>query len=231
MNRIGPMLLLALGAPITSTTAQWTREPICDKPGGNVIACALQAGKVADLRDGPRALNEREIRFWSLSGRSEPEEVLVIHQRGDTVTGRLLLIWYDSIRTDSFALEVCTTEMWESPGGSLCVARSAKPHDWPTVLKELDKLGLSQLPGNPTPIDPCYLTAGKTEYVSGVPVDRVCRVLLGGVSLAIEVRTSTVYWRYAFQRVPDTAAPELTRDNAILSVLSCVARKVGDRPC
>lgn len=229
MHRIGPMLLLALSLPIGPASAQSTRGYICDKPGGNVIGCALQAGKVADLRDGPRALNEREIRFWTSFEAGEPNELLVIHQRGDSVTGRLLLIWSDSVRSDNVALGMCTKEIWESPGGSLCVAPPLTQHNWATVIKELDKLGLSQLPGSPTPIDPCYLTVNQPR--SDKSGDHICRFMLGGVYNAIEVRTSTVYWRYAFQRVPDTTAVELKRDNAILKLLTCVGRKVGDQPC
>jgi len=227
ITRITALLFLAAGYPGLSAAAQWTREPVCDKPGGNVIACALHAGRVADLRDGRYAPDEREVRFWTVSGMSEPEQVLMIHQRGDSVTGRLLLIWTDSVLSDSFATATCTKEMWHTAAGSLCVGRLSTPRNWAIVLKELDDLGLSQLPGSPVPIDPCYRTPSQLR----TPPDRVCGVLLGGMSNAIEVRTSTVYWRYAFQRVPDTTAAELKRDNAILRLLSCVATKAGDLPC
>jgi len=159
-----------------------------------------------------------------------PDQVLLIHQRGDTVTGKLLLIWSDSVVSDTFAKARCSDQSWLTARGSVCVGRLAAVQDWPGVLRELDAHGLSQLPGSPVPEEPCDRTPLPARP-GELPRDRICRFMTDGFSHSVEVRTSGVYWRYDFQRLPDTTAAGLKRDQAIVGILSCAASKFGDLPC
>jgi hypothetical protein len=241
-SRFVPMFFVAAGILPTSAAGQWTREPVCDSQNGNYMACALHAGHVPDLRDVSVASNEREVRFWAVSGWFFPDRVLVIHQRGDTVTGKLLLIWSGSSVRDTFARARCSDQSWVTAAGSLCVGRLAGAQDWAAVLRQLDAFGLSQLPGNPvppacnrTPVRPTRPGELRTlitpAQLAELPPDRLCAAIADGVSSSIEVRMPGVYWRYVFEPLPDTTAVGRGRDQAILRLLTCAATKFGDRPC
>lgn len=231
MRRILPLFFLIAGTHYTSAVGQWTREPICAARQGDYMACALFAGHVPDLRDVQYAENEREIRFWTVSGMFFPDQVLLLHQHGDSVTAKLLLIWSDSVRSDSFANARCSGQRWFNAAGSLCVGRLAAPQDWAALLRELDAHGLSQLPGSPVPAEPCNRTPIPPTRPGELPRDQLCRFVTDGFSNAVEVRTSNVYWRYDFQRLPDTTAAGLKRDMTLLRFLTCAALKFGDGPC
>ncbi|HEY4320056.1 MAG TPA: hypothetical protein VGM77_02670 [Gemmatimonadales bacterium] len=114
---------ISLMALVGIARGQSLPAPTCGHPDDDYLLCALQAGGVQPLENVTLAPGERELRFWIVSGLFEPDRVLVIHQRGDSVTGRLLLIWGDSeIATGSFAKARCA-DRWSSPSGSLCIAR------------------------------------------------------------------------------------------------------------
>ena len=217
ITRVAVLLMLATGYGRLPATAQGTREPVCDQPNGDMLACALHAGRIADLRSSTFGRNEREVRFWTHRDMFEPIELLVIHQRGEVVTGRTLLIWSDSTLTDSIAVDFCTTEMWRTPAGSLCVAKPPATPDWARVLRRLDAQGLAQLPARPVPEWPCATRPGSGSLTG-------CRFVDHGTSWAIEVRTSGVYWRYDFPRVPDDKAAGYSRDLAILQTLKCASQ-------
>lgn len=230
LNRVLSLVLAATSFLLNGAYGQWNREPVCTATSGDYLACALYAGHVPDLRDAIFAPGEREVRFWTVSGAFFPDQVLLIHQRGDTVTGKLLLIWSDSTVSDTFAKARCSDQSWLTASGSLCIGRLAAVQDWASVLRDLDARGLSQLPGSPVPEEPCDrrpIPARPGE----LPRDRICRFVTDGFSHSLEVRTSTVYWRYDFQQLPDTTAPGLKRDQAILQTLTCAAFKFGDGPC
>src|SRR5690606_9295409 len=85
-----------------SALGQWHPEPACDSPYGDVLTCGLRASNARDLRFPLLTKGEREVRFWAVGGPGDPQQLLAIHQRGDSVTGRLLLFWYASIVSDTF---------------------------------------------------------------------------------------------------------------------------------
>ena len=230
-TRVLPLLLVVAGVRPTLAAAQWTREPVCNLGKGDYMACALYVGHVPDLRDASYASNEREVRFWTISGMFFPDQVLLIHQRGDTVTGQLLLIWSDSTISTAFARAECSGQAWVTEAGSLCGGRLAAPQDWAAVLRQLDAQGLSQLPGSPVPSYPFDPTPLPPARPGGLPRGRLNPYPTDGFSDYIEVRTSNVYWRYAFQGLPDPAAVDLKRDQAIQRLLTCAAMRFGGRPC
>lgn len=228
-SRMFALAFLTVAMLPAVAAAQRAPQPDCTNSRGDYIACALHAGRVPDLRDGYFAQHEREVRFWTVSGMFFPEHVLIIRQRGDTVSGRLLLIWPDGMMNDSFARTQCTDQSWTTATGSLCVGRLAATPDWRAVLRELDANRLSELPDNPVPREPCWPSAWLTP--SGEPGELLCSYTGDGFMHSIEVRTASVYWRYAFQNLPDTTASALARDRAILRQLRCVGAKLGDGPC
>lgn len=226
---------LALGSAVSALiptvgSGQRPGEPVCDRPRGDYRACAFSAGHVEDLRDASFAADEREIRFWTVSGILFPEEVLLIHQRGDTVTGKLLLIWADSTVSDTLAKSRCTDQAWVTTTGSLCVGRLASPPDWASLLRELDAAGLQQLPGNPAPERPCDMSPVAAR-AGEPPRDRTCAFVEDGFSHYLEVKTASVYWRYLFQRLPDTTSTVLARDRAIMRLFRCAGNAARDTSC
>jgi hypothetical protein len=215
-----------------SAVSQWNPEPACDSPYGDVLTCGLRASGVRDLRDTRSGLltkGERELRFWILGGPGDPRQLLAIHQRGDSVTGRLLLFWYASIVSDTFATALCSEEIWEWAGGSVCVGRLAAEPEWRELLGALDSLGLANLPGSPVPEAPCG-PENREEGKRVDPLEALC-VPTHTEEHVLEVGLRDVYWRYIFAYRPDTNAAGITRDRAILTRLSCAAVKLGDRMC
>ena len=217
-------LALADGA-----SAQWSRNPQCDRPGGDYLACALQGGGVKDLRDLELGPGEREVRFWTVSGMFMPDQVLVIHQRGDSVTGRLLLIWNQDSEAGALATSTCA-ERWYMAIASICAGYFRDTRDWSATLRQLDALALWQTPSSPVGEQPCDRTPIPARP-GELPRDRLCAAMADGFSYTLEVRTTTLYWRYTFPRIPDTTATGAKRDAAILQVLTCAARKRGDGGC
>lgn len=218
-------------APMTAAEAQTAPEPPCDLPRGrgDYIACALKAGNVADLRDAPMRDGERELRFWSVSGNMTPERVLVVRQHNDTTSGQLLLIWRAPALPDSFVNSVCA-ERWSNPVAMLCAGRLRATPDWGALLAEIDGFGVQRLPAQPVGETRCDRTP-VPALPGRLPVDRICAVMADGFRSSIEYRTRSVYWRYSFAAIPDTASPDLRRDAAIRHLLDCVARDVRDGPC
>ncbi len=213
------LLMLAAGCLRSVAAAQSTVEPGCDRPNSNAVACALRAGRVADLRDPVYASDERELRFWSSQDMLEPIALLVIQQRGNTVTGRLLLIWSDSTLGDSVSTAMCTTEVWRTPAGSLCTGKLPGRPDWARLLRTLDSLGLTQLPVSPVRESACPVRPNEPPTLAG------CQFVDHGPSRAIEVRTAGMYWHYDFPRVPDSKSPGIGRDVAIVRTLECAMQR------
>ncbi len=228
--RLLPLLLALIAVMVSPAAAQRAEPPACSDGEGDYRACAMHAAKVRDLRDERFFENEREVRFWTTSGLFFPEDLLVIHQRGDSVTGKLLLIWPDSSMSDQFILERCAEGPWTTVSGSLCVARLDRRPDWAHLLRTLDAQGLARLPSDPVRRERCAMLPSGAK-----PGDRPrlppCRFIDDGFSHAVEVRISGVYWRYDFERVPDPSSKGLKRDAAILRMLKCAVAPPGAAAC
>ncbi|MEZ4379593.1 MAG: hypothetical protein R3B35_15055 [Gemmatimonadales bacterium] len=186
-------------------------------------ACAVQAAGVAGLASLNLDKGQREIRFWRTSGMHWPESVVVLEQRGDSVAGRLLLTWPADVLNPEFRDSICR-ERWTGVSGEVCVGRLHAPLDVGAIFRQLDEAGLSAVPGAPVPdmLDqPCDRTP--TPPPAGepgrLPMDRLCPMVLDGVSELLEVRTGAEYWRYRFPRIPDTTASDLHRDQVLLGIL------------
>ena len=189
--------------------------------------CALLAGNIADITRSGIGAGGRELRFWALSGIGVPDNLLILRQRGDSVSGELFLLWPASQRGDRFVKETCEREWWNDVGGA-CRARLSAPRDWKAVLGQLDALGLSNIPASPVPARPCR----RPQPLPGqAPADWVCAVLADGIQSILEVRTLTSYWRYIFPGIPDTTSDGYLRNQQVLGLLSCVTQKRGDGPC
>jgi hypothetical protein len=212
----------------TAAVGQWNPEPACDQPYGDVLTCGLRAGNVRDLRFTTFAPAEREVRFWTVGGLGDPQQLLAINQRGDSVTGRLLLFWHDNLVNDTVATAMCTEAIWQWVGGSVCVGRLAAEQEWGDLLSALDTLGLAGLPGRPVPDAPCVLTLQDGRSVA--QPEGWC-VMADGREYILEVGAPTVYWRYIFAALPDMTAAGMLRDRSILELLGCAGLKVGDGPC
>jgi hypothetical protein len=126
-------------------------------------AAVLTAGLAPLARTAPRK-NEREVRIW-YSSFGNPQYLVIIHQNGAAVTGRLLLWWdqyYENspesadVRVDNFVKRGYDCgpitkrdshfgeDRWVS---SVCEARLKGTPDWKAFLAETESHALPQSSG------------------------------------------------------------------------------------
>jgi hypothetical protein len=203
-------------SPPAVARAQWSPNVDCTGRRADYITCALVAGNVPDLRAMPMRSGDREIRFWRFPGMGVPDELLIIDQRGDSVTAREYLIYTPGSVDSSHC-----GETWVNAVGALCLGRPA-PRDWARMLRELDSAGLREMPGQPVPAEPCRPPPGVDPRLYG------CAVKGDGISNTVEYRDGSSYWLYDFVGIPDTTAPAWPRDVAVLRLLNCVLRGCRD---
>ncbi len=222
-----PLTLVAVW--LVPAAAQSPAGVRCDGPRDDYLGCALVAGNLPDLRSMRVGRNEMEIRFWSVSGMFMPDHMLVIRSRDDSASGRQYLIWQANMIDDSFARSRCG-ERWFNAAAGLCVAQHPAERNWSAVVRELDSLGLNELPGRPVGETPCVTNRRVPRPDGGV--DHVgCAVVGDGFVYTLEVRRAGVYWRYEFPGIPDTNAVGFKRDGAILRLLTCRGWKGSDHAC
>lgn len=226
---VGRLAALAMvGActvPIAALSAQ-ERTPSCGI-STDWQECALRAGNIGDIAQSAIGGGGRELRFWTVAGLGVPNNLLIVRQRGDSVTGQLYLLWPASLRGDDFVKATCQREWWNEVGG-LCLAHTSAPRDWKQLMRRLDEVGLSTVPGSPVPERPCR----RPDPPPGqAPGDWICPILADGVEHILEVRTLTTSWRYIFPGIPDTTASGYARNRVLLDLLTCASQKRGDGPC
>lgn len=214
----------------SAATAQSVSDPACTASSDDYLTCALRAGGIRDLRDVNVGDDERELRFWTVSGYFMPDQVLIIHQWPDSVNAQLLLIWTRGSETSTLATSTCG-ERWPSPNATMCRGHFERSTDWLTLLRQLDALAIGDLPAMPVGEQRCDRTPLPPLHPGYLPRDRICAYPADGFSNTLELRTARVYWRYAFSRLPDTTARGFARDTSLLRLLTCAARKRGDGPC
>lgn len=194
--------------------------PACDRPFYQ-ISCAMQAAGITALRQVVLGKDDREIRYWMTSGYFFPDEVLILRQRGDSVTGRLVYFWAPGMLEQAFAQSRCREqEQWSTPAGGACVARLTSPIYWRAMVRDLDEAGLSMVPFAPvrtkwcdrTPIPP------PPDDPDRLPIDRLCPMRFDGFDEVIEVKRATGYWRYQFPDFPAPMDIGLQRDKALREI-------------
>lgn len=220
-------LIVTITTPLTSQVMQF---PPC-APADYSAPCALAAGQIPDLRTMYFKAGEREIRFSSVYGRDSHSRLLVIHERDGIVTGRLFLVMYSNLMGSQFAQESCLDQYWVARQG-ICVRRPASEEpDWADVLRQLDALGVAELPSQPAPPYPQDTTPLPPTKPGMLPVDRVSRIPTDGPSYSIQLRTPELYWSYQVPSMPDPIARASKRDAEIVRLLECMVARYGGGAC
>jgi hypothetical protein len=208
---------MAAGLALAFTTglsAQVPVGPVCDRPSFDYPRCAIAAAGIDDLAY-PRALPaDREVRYWMLGG-TEPDRLVIIRHRGDSISGQLYRIWQAEVKDTASLGSICTAERWSSGNGDICVARREPMPDWAGMLRTLDSLRVATMP-----ID----RALEQGCRPGAPYDaRTCGHRDPIYFHSIEMREGWgTYWRYQFTGQPDSASIAGKRDLEIRALLSCV---------
>jgi len=209
--------------PMTAVEGQ-TVAPRCES-GGYTWVCALEAAGIPELRETRMGRREREIRYWLTYGNGFPEQLLVLRQHRDSVSGRLFLMWRPTMMSDSLARSLCL-EQWSNARSGICVGRLGTVPDWGKLIRQLDAAGLALVPKAPVAEQPCDRTPvpPPPSDPDRLPGERFCAMHFDGGTEAIEVRTSAGYWRYQFPGIPDSMATGLKRDQALLRIRRQAAR-------
>jgi hypothetical protein len=226
VNHPPVVILIALLFGLVGRAEPQAITPACLDHDDGYERCALQAAGIAALSDVRLDRGDRELRFWVTGGFGVPYGVVQLQVTRDTARGRVLLVWPERSIDDSFAQELCTTERWISPIASLCVARLVNSPNWNHVVRQLDGLGVAQLPSSPVPDAPCPPPIHK----GGRMIIRGCSVN-DGLTYTLELRTSLTYWRYTFSQRPDPNAAGFHRDASIVRAIQCAYEQPGGRAC
>lgn len=226
---------LLLGAP-TAARAQHGTDTPCESGKGYYRDCALEAGGIRDLKDGPGYLVVREIRFTIDGGIGVPHHLMMLREYPDSVIGRSILIWPRRFEYDSFAIERCD-RMWINPSAMLCDARLARRIDWKDLLRRLDRAGVATIPQHPVaekpcgPAKPARPTPPPMLDRDKLPIDRlVCFAVNDGPSLSMEYRGSNLYWWYAFPGLPPLRGKGVAEVQAVADLVHCAMRLRADMP-